>query len=282
MATIVELIAWGCSELSESDSARIDADLILAFILEQSRTYLYTWPDRAVPTESESRFRALIAKRAIGEPIAYLVGLQSFWSFKLKVTSATLIPRPETELLVELALERIPLDSSFRIADLGTGTGAIALAIASERPGVALVATDHSHHALEIARENARNFGVARVEFHQGSWFAPLVEEQFDLILSNPPYVEPDSGYLQRGDLRFEPDGALIGADADGLGDIRDIVADAPTHLKEAGWLLLEHGAEQGNAVRGMFDLAGFDGVKTVKDLAGLERVTLGQSSEKG
>jgi len=282
VATIAELVAWGGGELTESDSARIDAEILLAFILEQNRTYLYTWSDRVISTENESRFRSLIAKRVMGEPVAYLVGLQPFWSFELKVTLATLIPRPETELLVELALERIPLDSTFRIADLGTGTGAIALAIASERPSVVVVATDQSHQALEIARENARSLGIARVEFRQGSWFAPLVEEQFALILSNPPYVEPDSGYLQRGDLRFEPDGALIGADVDGLGDIRDIVANAPTHLKAAGWLLLEHGAEQGYAVRGMFDLAGFDGIRTVKDLAGLERVTLGQISEKG
>ena len=282
MATIADLLAWGRKALTESDSARIDAEIILAFILEQNRTYLYTWSDRAVSAENESRFRELIAKRAIGEPVAYLVGLQAFWTFELKVTPATLIPRPETELLVELALELIPSESTFRIADLGTGTGAIALAIASERPNVAVVATDHSPQALEIARDNAGHLGIQRIEFRQGCWFEALIEEQFALILSNPPYVEPDSAYLQRGDLKFEPDGALIGADVDGLGDIRNIVGNAPAHLKAAGWLLLEHGAEQGRAVRGLFGMAGFDAVRTVKDLAGLERVTMGQISEKG
>lgn len=291
MATIEELVAWGASELNESDSARIDAEIILAFIIEKNRTYLYTWSDRAVSAESESRFRTLIAKRTAGEPVAYLVGLQPFWNFELKVTPATLIPRSETELLVELALERIPQEEALRVVDLGTGTGAIALAIASERPSVEVIATDFSEHALNIARENAESLGLNRVEFRHGSWLGPLLVEsqpgqsgqfeQFDLILSNPPYVEPDSPYLQRGDLRFEPDSALIGTDGDGLGDIREIVKHAPAHLKAHGWLLLEHGAEQGSAVRGIFAVVGFDSVETVKDLAGLDRVTMGQISEK-
>lgn len=235
MATIAELVEWGCSELTESDSARIDAEILLAFILIKNRTYLYTWSDHAVPAQSEERFRALIAKRSAGEPVAYLVGLQPFWDFELKVTPDTLIPRPETELLVEQALERIPQGTPYKVADLGTGTGAIALAIASERPSVALIATDQSSHTLQIARENAHRLGIERVEFRQGSWFEPLLDEQFDLILSNPPYVEPDSPYLRRGDLRFEPEKALIGAGLDGLGDVRNIIESAPAHLKEAG-----------------------------------------------
>ncbi len=275
-------MVWGCSELTKSDSARIDAEIILAFILKQDRTYLYTWSDRGVSIESEKRFRLLIAKRTAGEPVAYLVGQQPFWNFDLKVSSATLIPRPETELLVELALERIPQESSFRVADLGTGSGAIALAIASERPDVAVVATDYSAHALEIAAENARRLGIESIEFCEGSWFIPITEEKFDLIVSNPPYVESCSEYLQRGDLRFEPDSALIGADDDGLGDVREIVKHAPSYLKMAGWLLLEHGAEQGERVREIFGMAKFSAVKTVKDLAGLERVTMGQIPEKG
>ncbi len=291
MATIAELIEWGGRELTESDSARFDTEIILAFILEQNRTYLYTWSDRTVSTERESRFRALIAKRAAGEPVAYLVGQQPFWKFELKVTPATLIPRPETELLVELALEHIPENSNLRVADLGTGTGAIALAIASERPRVLVVATDHSAHALEIARENAQALGMSHIEFRQGSWLGPLLIkgqsgpsgqfEQFDLILSNPPYVEPDSPYLQCGDLRFEPDSALIGADSDGLGDVREIIDHAPAYLKADGWLLLEHGAAQGRAVRELFEAAGFDSVVTRKDLAGLDRVTMGHMPKK-
>jgi len=281
VATIAQQIEWGRRQLTESDSARIDAEIILAFILQQNRTYLYTWSDRELSSEQVKQFRTLIEKRAGGEPVAYLVGQQAFWSFKLKVTPATLIPRPETELLVELALERIPQDESFKIADLGTGTGAIALAVATERPQVQVIATDRSCHALEIARENADALGVKNVEFHEGSWLEPVVGEKFNLILSNPPYVEPDSHYLQKGDLKFEPDGALIGADADGLGDIREIINHTPDCLAAAGWLLLEHGAEQGAEVRRLLESAGFEAVETVLDLAGLDRVTMGYTHKK-
>jgi len=285
VATIAELIEWGGKRLTESDSARIDAEIMLALILQQNRTYLYTWPERSISPEHESCFKALIDRRAAGEPVAYLVGQQPFWSFELKVTPATLIPRPETELLVELALTHIPQEAPFRVADLGTGTGAIALAIALERPNVEVVATDYSPHALDIARENAENLGANRIKFCEGSWLEPLAIggefECFDLILSNPPYVEPDSPYLQRGDLRFEPNSALIGADDDGLGDIREIVNNASGYLKAAGWLLIEHGAEQGGAVRELFKRAGFDSVVTLKDLAKLDRVTMGRISEQ-
>ncbi|MCW8826236.1 MAG: peptide chain release factor N(5)-glutamine methyltransferase, partial [Gammaproteobacteria bacterium] len=192
MATISELIGWASKQLSQSESARIDAEIILASILGQNRTYLYTWSDREISAESRSRFRRLIEKRAAGEPVAYLVGRQAFWSFDLKVSPATLIPRPETELLVELALERIPGDGSVKVADLGTGSGAIALAIASEHPQIQVIATDSSASALEIAGQNAESLGLNHVEFRLGSWFEPLqlcgAPEQFNLIISNPPY----------------------------------------------------------------------------------------------
>jgi len=282
VTTIAELIEWGSQQLTESDSARIDAEIILTFILNQNRTYLYTWSDREVSVDDEATLKNLIEKRAAGEPVAYLVGQQAFWTFELKVTPATLIPRPETELLVELALERIPQNEPLRVADLGTGTGAIALAVASERPLVEVVATDQSAHALEIARENRQNLGLDHVEFRQGSWLQPLADERFNLIISNPPYVEPDSHYLQKGNVRFEPDSALIGADGDGLGDIRDIIKKSPDHLIAEGWILLEHGAEQGAAVCRLLEDAGFEAVKTVTDLAGLDRVTMGRSHKKG
>jgi release factor glutamine methyltransferase len=281
VATIAALIDWGIGQLTESNSARIDAEIILAFILKQNRTYLYTWSDREVLPEGVAHYQALIKQRAAGEPVAYLVGSQPFWSFELKVTPATLIPRPETELLVEQALALIPETEPLRVADLGTGSGAIALAIASERPAVAVVATDQSEQALHIARENAVALGVTNIEFRLGSWTEPLAAERFNLIISNPPYVEPESHYLQQGDLRFEPESALIGADADGLGDIRHIIQFAADHLHAAGWLLLEHGAEQGSAVREVLERNDFEAIETLKDLAGLERVTIGRSHKK-
>lgn len=280
MSSIAELVSWGAGELSNSDSARIDAEIVLAYVIQQNRTYLYTWSDRDVSESSETRFKTLLERRAQGEPIAYLVERQAFWSFDLKVTPATLIPRPETELLVELALDHIPQNENLKVVDLGTGSGAIALAIAAERPNAQVVATDYSSQALAVARENAAELGLNQLKFYQGSWLAPFdfgaESERFDLILSNPPYVEPDSLYLKLGDVMFEPDSALIGANDDGLGDIREIVSQAPAHLNRSGWLLLEHGFEQGAVVRELLNSSGFGDVCTLKDLAGHDRVTMG------
>jgi release factor glutamine methyltransferase len=204
------------------------------------------------------------------------VGARGFWRFDLAVTPDTLIPRPETELLVELALARIALDAPARVADLGTGSGAIALAIASERPRARMVAVDVSGEALEVARGNAAMLGIDNVEFRRGDWLAPLDGERFDLIASNPPYIAEGDVHLARGDLRFEPHGALASG-ADGLDAIRVIAATAPKHLRDGGWLLVEHGWEQGPAVRALFEAAGFVDVATERDLEQRDRVTLGR-----
>ena len=208
--------------------------------------------------------------------MAYLTGAQGFWTLDLAVTPATLIPRPETELLVELALARIPRDAATRIADLGTGSGAIALAIAKERPRAAVVATDASGAALDVARANANRNGIANVEFRHGDWLAPLEGEMFDLVASNPPYIAVGDPHLDAGDLRFEPPAALSSG-TDGLDAIRRIVGDTPTHLHGDGWLLLEHGWDQGDAVRELLSAAGFVDVATERDLEGRDRVSLGR-----
>lgn len=253
-----------------------DAELLLAHVLGASRTWLFAHARDDLPPEPRARFESLVARRAEGEPVAYLVGRRGFWSLDLQVTPATLIPRPETELLVELALERLPADRMLRVADLGTGSGAIALAIARERPQAKVVATDASADALAIARGNAARHGLDNVVFREGRWFAPLAGERFDLVASNPPYVADGDAHLEQGDLRYEPRSALA-AGPDGLDDVRIIVADARGHLAAGGWLLLEHGLDQGDAVRTLLDAAGFTQVATRQDLEGRDRVTLGQ-----
>jgi len=217
-----------------------------------------------------------VARREAGEPAAYLTGRRGFWRFELDVDAATLIPRPETELLVELALERLP-QSPCRVADLGTGSGAIALAIASERPRADVVASDASAAALEVARRNAARLGLANVRFAEGSWYVPLAGERFELIASNPPYVAEGDAHLSQGDLRFEPASALASG-VDGLDDIRVIAAEAPAHLVSGGWLLVEHGYDQGASVRDIFVRAGLVDVATVQDLEHRDRVTMGRA----
>lgn len=253
-----------------------EAALLLAHVLGRSRGWLYAHGDAPVPASEAARFRELVARRAAGEPVAYLVGTRGFWRFDLAVGPDTLIPRPETELLVELALARIAPQGPVRVADLGTGSGAIALAIASERPRATVVATDASAGALEAAGRNARSLSVHNVGFRHGDWFAPLAGERFDLVASNPPYIADDDAHLAQGDLRFEPRDALASG-ADGLDAIRAIVAGAPAHLRDGGWLLVEHGWEQGAAVRALFDAAGFADVTTELDLEQRDRVTLGR-----
>ena len=221
------------------------------------------------------RFGALVEARVAGEPVAYLIGRRGFWTLELEVNGDTLIPRPETELLVELALSRLPAGMPVRVADLGTGSGAIALAIAKERPQAKVVATDASQGALDVAGRNASLNGVANVEFRHGSWFAPLVGERFELIASNPPYIADGDPHLQQGDLRFEP-AAALSSGRDGLDDIREIVSGAGEHLVAGGWLLLEHGLEQGALIRVLLETAGFVDVTTELDLESRDRVTLG------
>jgi release factor glutamine methyltransferase len=253
-----------------------DAELLLAHALDASRSWLFAHGRDILPPERSARFEGLVKRRAAGEPVAYLVGHRGFWSLDLQVTPATLIPRPETELLVELALDRLPRERPVRVADLGTGSGAIALAIARERPRAQVVATDASAEALAVARGNAERNAIDNVAFREGRWFAPLSGERFDLVASNPPYIADDDVHLEQGDLRYEPRSALA-AGPDGLEDLRAIVADAAAHLAGDGWLLLEHGFDQGSAVRALFDAAGFTQVETRQDLEDRDRVTLGR-----
>ena len=254
----------------------VDAEWLLVHVLGKPRSWLYAHAGDIADPELVVRFNALVARRIAGEPVAYLTGRRGFWTFDLAVTPATLIPRPETERLVELALVRLPQDRDLRVADLGTGSGAIALALAHERPRARVVATDASDEALAVAQGNAQALRVGNVEFRQGDWLAPLAGECFDLIASNPPYIASEDAHLGVGDLRHEPAAALASG-ADGLDAIRVIVAAAPAHLLADGWLLLEHGLQQGQAVRELLRAAGFADVATETDLEGRDRVSLGR-----
>ena len=254
----------------------VDAEWLLAHALDRPPGWLWAHADDAVEAAARERFEALLARRAAGEPVAYLTGTQGFWSLDLRVTPATLIPRPETERLVELALARLPADAPCRVADLGTGSGAIALAIARERPMAAVVATDASKAALAVAVANAQRNGIDNTWFRRGDWCEALGRDRFDLIASNPPYIALADPHLDQGDLRHEPPDALASGD-DGLDAIRRIVRDAPAHLAPAGWLLLEHGWDQGQAVRALMAAAGFVEVGTEPDLEGRDRVSLGR-----
>jgi len=238
-----------------------------------ARTALITRAQEQVTPQSEAQLNELLTRRARGEPVAYLTGRREFWSLELSVTPDVLIPRPETELLVEQALARIPDESAWTIADLGTGSGAVALAVATERPRCRVLATDISTAALAVARRNAQQLNIRNIEFHHGEWYAPLAGQVVDLLVSNPPYVAEGDLHLSRGDVRFEPQTALIAGD-DGLEAIRRIAAGAAAHLGPGGWLLLEHGADQGAAVVQILAAQGFTAITGHRDLAGLDRVT--------
>lgn len=257
-----------------------DARLLLAHVLQRDLAWLYAHPEQPLDERQLSRFRALLVRRAAGEPLAYLTGEKEFWSLPLKVTSDTLVPRPETELLVELALtaqpgsrsgapaaNTPPAETPFRVLDLGTGSGAIALALAHERPRWEITATDASPTALAVAQENARRLGLASIRFLAGHWYRALPEEaRFHLILSNPPYVAEGDPHLRQDSLPHEPFTALASG-PEGLDDLRQIIAGAPHRLLPGGWLLVEHGLDQGEAVRRLFWQAGFGRVETRQDL---------------
>ena len=259
------------------DSA--DARALLTHALHCTSAWLFAHGDEAIDDSALQRFETLVARREEGEPVAYLTGRRGFWSFDLMVSPHTLIPRPETERLVELALERIGTAPGLRIADLGTGSGAIALALAHERPQAQVIAVDVSEGALEVARTNAHALRLNNVEFRYGDWLQPLAGERFDLIASNPPYIALGDAHLDA--LRYEPEPALSSGH-DGLDAIRTIVRDAPAHLRARGWLLLEHGWDQGDAVRALLQGAGFDDVQTHRDLEDRERVTSGHWPRQG
>ena len=275
IASLDALVRGAARRIDQSE-----ARLLMAHALQKPAAWLFAHGDEAVGPETCLRFQALVDARASGQPIAYLTGRRSFWDLDLRVTPDTLIPRADTELLVELALARIPTTVHCSIADLGTGSGAVALAVARHRPVTAVIATDCSAAALLVARANAEDHGVGNVEFRHGSWYAPLARERFHLIASNPPYIADRDPHLQQGDLRFEPASALASG-PDGLDAIREIVGNAADYLLDGGWLLLEHGWEQGAAVRGLLAAAGFEEVQSACDLEQRERVSLGRTATR-
>ncbi len=273
---IEALVALAKTRLAESgsDSPSLDAAVLLCHVLQKPRSYLLTWPEKVLTAEQQTEFDALLTRRLSGEPVAYIIGEREFWSLPLKVSPSTLIPRPDTERLVELALEKaeqIPGD----ILDLGTGTGAIALALASELPARHVFGVDLRHEAQQLAIENSQRLQITNVTFLQGSWFTPLVEGiKFALIVSNPPYIEESDPHLEQGDVRFEPKSALVAED-NGLADIKYIAQTAREYLLAEGWLLFEHGYEQATAVQTILKELGYQAITTEQDYAGNDRVTL-------
>ena len=263
------------AELVASDSAPLDTELLLCHALGVDRTYLKTWPDRLPNTEQLNAFKGLFQRRLRGEPIAYILGWQGFWSLDLKVSAHTLIPRPETELLVETALA-LSLPSKASVLDLGTGTGAIALALAGERFSWVLTAVDVQPQAVALAEENRAAHRLNNVKVVQGNWFSSLPEVKFELIVSNPPYIEDNDPHLSQGDVRFEPVSALVSG-PQGFDDLILLVAQSAGFLAANGWLLVEHGCEQGDGVRALFAEAGFHAIETRRDYNQLDRITLGQ-----
>ncbi|HRQ63757.1 MAG TPA: peptide chain release factor N(5)-glutamine methyltransferase [Xanthomonadaceae bacterium] len=273
--SVSRLLRDGAARLS-GPQARFEAEWLLLHALGRDRAWLFAHPDAEPAAEDRLRFLDLIERRAAGTPVAYLIGCRGFWTLDLLVTPAVLIPRAETELLVEAALDRLRQVRSPAVLDLGTGSGAVALALAAERPDAQVAATDASAEALAVAAENARRQALGNVEFVEGNWYAPLGGRRFHLIVSNPPYIEEDDPHLDRGDLPHEPRHALVSG-RDGLDAIRVIAAGASAHLHPGGWLLVEHGCDQGAAVHGLFAEAGLQALQTLPDLEERDRVTMGQ-----
>lgn len=255
---------------------RLEAEILLAYSLQVSRSYLYAHADKPLTMQEMMQFRALISQRLLGKPVAYLTGEKEFWSLMLQVNESTLIPRPETELLVEATLARLTQDSTDVVFDLGTGSGAIAIAVASERAQCRMVATDISLEALEIAQQNAKNLGVSQIQFVQSHWFSNLYGQRAYIIVSNPPYIAEDDLYLDQNELRYEPQEALVSG-TEGLDALRQIIQQAPDYLENTGWLLVEHGYNQGDRVAKLFEQHGYIQVTTHHDLAGLPRITAGK-----
>lgn len=280
MATeIRELLDEGVARLSRvADDPRHEAEILLGAALGRTRSFLIAHPEqRILDCEATDRYESNVTRRAQGEPVAYILGEKEFWSLPLAVGPGVLIPRPETELLVERALAHIPADRTCDVLDLATGSGAVALAIATERPLARVVATDRSDAALDAARHNATRLALgARVEFVAGSWYEPLAQRMFDVIVSNPPYIAANDPRVEPAVRRFEPPEALFSGPT-GLETLRIVVASAPRHLAPGGWLAVEHGDTQAEAVRGLFAAAGFGDVRTHRDLADLDRCTEGR-----
>ncbi len=273
MVTIESLL--NTAALPDSPTPRLDAELLLAHILGKPRSYLRTWPERELDATQLERYQTALVRRQAGEPVAYILGQQGFWSLDLEVASHTLIPRPDTELLVETVLALLPAAPA-QVLDLGTGTGAIALALASERPAWQLTGVDRVPEAVALATRNRARLKLNNANFVASHWFSGLAGQRYQLIVSNPPYIAADDRHLAEGDVRFEPSSALV-AGADGLDDIRLIIQQAPDYLEAGGWLLLEHGFDQATAVCELLGARGFSAVESRRDLGGHERISLGR-----
>jgi release factor glutamine methyltransferase len=280
--TIAQALSWAREQLSShnvsddglSNSAAIDSKVLLAACLQREVVYLHTWPEKWLDELQIKIFQENISQRSLGHPVAHIIGYRDFWSLRLKVSPATLIPRPETELLVEIVLN-LNLTEHSKVLDLGTGTGAIALALASENPHWLVVGLDKSSQAVALAKDNAIMHKLERVKFIQSDWFSAVEHRQFDLIVTNPPYIEDNNHYLQQGDVRFEPSSALTSG-VDGLDDIRSIVSQSKHYLNDNGWLLIEHGYQQSRQVTDILSAHGFNQIRRELDLNGLPRVTMG------
>ncbi|UWU01880.1 peptide chain release factor N(5)-glutamine methyltransferase [Proteus vulgaris] len=262
-------------QLMESDTPKRDAEILLGHVTQRARTYLIAFNETLLSQDELAQLSQLLARRVKGEPIAYLVGEREFWSLPLKVSPATLIPRPDTECLVEKALEKLPSKPT-NILDLGTGTGAIALAMASERPDCHIIGVDFQAQAVALAQENATHLALNNTEFMESCWFSSLSGYQFGMIISNPPYIDENDEHIHQGDIRFEPLTALV-AGKNGFADIEIIIETAHQFLTDKGWLLLEHGWDQGEGVRKIFTDKGYCCVETFRDYGGNERVTVGR-----
>lgn len=268
-------IKVGTDQLCEtSTSARLDTEILLAHCLGKQRSYLYTWPDKTLTSQQRETFEAALSKRATLYPIAYITGYQEFWSLKLKVTPDVLIPRADTELLVETALDKIQHLPQPKILELGTGSGAIALALATERPDSQIIATDFSAAALKISEANRQAINIENVRFIESNWFANIPLERFDLVVSNPPYIDPDDEHLKQG-IRHEPIQALTSINK-GLADLEHIICNAPNFLKDQAWLILEHGHDQGELVSSRLKKTAYQQISCLSDLSGNERINLG------
>ncbi|HQM86983.1 MAG TPA: peptide chain release factor N(5)-glutamine methyltransferase [Methylotenera sp.] len=274
--SIKSALAFATVKLNH-DEAKLEAQLLLQHVLNVNRAWLIAHENDALQANQHAAFEALLNRRLNGEPIAYILGGRAFYGLDLLVTPDTLIPRPDTETLVEAALAQIPIAAHPSILDLGTGSGAIALAIAKNRPQASVIAVDASKAALAVAKKNAQNLSIDNVEFVLSNWFQHLNNQPFDVILSNPPYIEENDAHLSQGDLRFEPISALSSGE-DGLNDIRQIIENSLVHLQPQGWLMLEHGFNQADKVADLMANTGFVSIETIKDFGGNNRVTIGKN----
>ena len=260
-----------------AESARLDAEVLLSHILGKNRSYFRAFPEQLLSEAESTAFKGLLERRLAGEPIAHITGQREFWSLELDVNKHTLIPRPDTEVLIEFVLQHFPQDNS-KVADLGTGSGAIALALASEKPNWEIIATDQSEAALLTAKNNAKKLQLNNIRFKPGSWYQALEDNDYDIIISNPPYIPSADPHLQQGDVRFEPITALASGE-NGLDDIRHLIDHAKHHLKPQGWLILEHGYDQKLAVFTLFESAGFINIKQINDYADNPRISAAQQA---